>query len=161
MLRITIAALLLVAFCGLRPTLAQDVAFAGPSGWSQAPAISAGPQHTIAQWHLAGDVQSVTFIKDETTTYADALAAVERNFAQNHIKPAIDKDIPCQGQTAHVVEFTFGPSGHGITTNRIIVPDGSGVVTITYARSFDESFDPSVQKSEAAYCAASATASTP
>jgi len=138
------------------PTLAAtDVAFIGPAGWSPVDSSTqTDPNRKIDQWHIAGDVASVTFIKDSLTAYADALALIKTNFANNKIKPAQDKDFPCQGKTGHVVEFTTGPDGHQIVINRILVPDGTGVDTITYVRSDGNPFDSDVKKSETDFCAA-------
>jgi hypothetical protein len=135
---------------------ATDVAFIGPSGWSHVD-NSAGqvdPNRKIDQWHIAGDVASVTFIKDSATPYADALGLIKTNFETNKIKPSQDKDFMCQGKTGHVVEFATGPDGHKIVINRILVPDGAGVDTITYVRADGNPFDPDVKKSETDYCAA-------
>lgn len=139
------------------PASAADVAFAGPAGWSRAAAVSPGDaMHQFDQWHIAGDAATtVTFIKDGTTAYADALGRIEKNFADNKIKPATDKDFTCQGKTGHVIEFSTGPDGHKIVINRLLVPDGAGVDTVTYSRADGSAFDPDVQKAETAYCAAS------
>ena len=118
------------------PALAADVPFVGPSGWSHVDTPpSTDPAKKVDQWHIAGDVASVTFLSDANGSYADALAAIEANFKTNGIKPATDKDMPCQGKTGHVVEFAFGPDGHRVVVNRLLVPNGNGVVTITYFRS--------------------------
>jgi hypothetical protein len=133
-----------------------DVPFPPPSGWSHSGApASTDPNHEFDQWHIPGDVATVTFIKDRTTAYADALATIEKNFSANNIKPNTDKDVPCQGKTAHVIEFAAGPAGKKIVINRMLVPDGPGVDTITYARSEGTSFDSDVQKSESTFCGSS------
>jgi hypothetical protein len=126
--------------------------FIGPSGWSHNPPAVTDPNRTIDQWHLSGDVASVTFIKDPSTTYSDAVAAIEKNFSTNKIKPAADKDTSCRGTTAHLVEFAIGPGEHQIIIHRLVVPDGSGVDTVTYTRSDGSPFDPDVKKSETTYC---------
>jgi len=128
-------------------------AFVGPPGWSHA-AVTADPNRTVEQWHIAGDVTSLTYIKDTATTYDDAIAAIEKNFSTNNIKPSTDHDLPCRGKTGHQVEFSIGPGGHQIAINRIVVPDGTGVDTLTYARSSDVPFDAGVKKSETAFCSA-------
>jgi hypothetical protein len=142
----------LVGFAG-PVSAATDVAFIGPSGWSHVDTGQTDPNRKIDQWHIAGDVASVTYIKDSATAYADALALIKANFANNKIKPSADKDFPCQGKTAHVVEFATGPDGHQILINRMLVPDGAGVDTITYVRSSDSAFDSDVKKSETTFCA--------
>ena len=93
-------------------------AFVGPPGWSHNPPAATDPNRTIDQWHLSGDVSSVTFIKDTSTTYTDAVAAIEKNFSTNKIKPAADKDMSCRGTTAHLVEFAIGPDGHQVDIQR-------------------------------------------
>ena len=131
-----------------------DAAFPPPSGWSHVDVAATDPAHTIQQWHIAGDVSSLTYAKDTGTSYADALARIQKNFADNKIRPAKDKDMPCQGKTAHVIEFATGPDGHQVVINRLLVPDAAGVDTVTYVRSDGAVFDADVQKSIAAYCAA-------
>jgi hypothetical protein len=126
--------------------------FAGPAGWSKVDVPSADPSRTVSQWHIAGDVSSLTFIKDTSTAYADAIGAIQKNFTTNNIKPSFDKDVPCRGKTGHQVEFLVGPDGHQITINRIVVPDGNGIDTITYSRP-GGTFDPDVKKAETAFCA--------
>ena len=86
---------------------------------------------------------------------ADALAAIEKNFSTNKIRPATDKDVPCQGKTGHEIDFAVGPEGHQLIIHRVIVPDGTGIDTVTYARADGTVFDPDVKKSEDAYCAES------
>jgi len=140
---------------------AADVPFVGPAGWSHDDLQqSADGTRKYDKWHIAGDVASVTYIADSNSQYADALALIEKNFQTNKIKPAIDKDIPCQGKTGHVVEFAVGPDEHKIVINRLLVPNGAGVVTITYARADGSVFDADVKKSETAYCDATPTPTT-
>ncbi len=155
-MRRTLLAVFVLAGAAAPALAATDVAFIGPAGWSQVDtsAAPADPNRKTEQWHIAGDVASVTFIKDSVTSYADALALIKTNFSTNKIRPSADKDIPCQGKTGHVVEFSTGPDGHQIVINRILVPDGNGLDTITYVRSGGTPFDSDVQKSETAFCAA-------
>ncbi len=93
-----------------------------------------------------------TYIRDGSAPYAGALATILKNFSDNNIKPAMNKDITCQGKTGHVVEFATGPDGKKVLINRMLVPDGTGVVTITYARSDGSDFDNEVKKSETTFC---------
>jgi len=152
-----IAASLFVLVAGAAAA-ADNSVFPQPSGWSRISSTAAAdPNRTVQQWHIAGDVASVTFVHDTTTPYADAVAAIETNFSTNKIKPAVDKDLPCQGKTAHEVDFNVGPDGHQLTVQRVVVPDGTGVATVTYARAADAPFDPDVKKSETAFCASSGT----
>lgn len=137
------------------PASAAAVPFPGPDGWSRvAVPTSADTSRDFEQWHIAGDISTVTFIRDGSGVYADALATILKNFADNNIKPSTNKDMPCQGKTAHVVEFATGPDGKKVVINRMLVPDGAGLVTITYARAQDSDFDKDVKKSETTFCMA-------
>ncbi len=134
---------------------AVEVAYTGPAGWSHVDVgAPVDAKHAFAQWHIAGDISTVTYIADGTTAYADALANIRKNFSDNHIKPSIDKDVSCRGASAHVIEFSAGPDGKKVVINRMLVPAGDGVVTITYARSDGSTFDHDVEKSESTYCGA-------
>ncbi|GAC1299442.1 MAG: hypothetical protein NVSMB19_03640 [Vulcanimicrobiaceae bacterium] len=140
------------------PAGAAGVTFPSPEGWSHvAVPPPTDPTRTFDQWHIAGDIATVTYIRDGTAAYADSLATILKNFADNNIKPSTNKDVPCQGKTAHVVEFATGPDGKKVVINRMLVPDGTGVVTITYARSDGSAFDNDVKKSETTFCAAAPT----
>ncbi len=137
------------------PVLAAGVAFPAPDGWSPvAVPPSTDAARTFAQWHIAGDIATVTFIRDASVAYADALTTIQKNFSENNIKPTTNKDTVCQGKTAHVVEFATGPDSKKVMINRMLVPDAKGLVTITYARSDGSDFDKEVKKSETAFCAA-------
>ena len=128
--------------------------YLGPTGWSKADVPSPTPTRTITQWHIAGDTTtSVTFIEDSTQSFSDSMAAMTKNFTDNHIKP-VQKDLPCRGTTAHMVEFKAGPDGSQTIINRMIVTQGTGIASITYTRADGNPFDTDVQKSETAYCAA-------
>jgi hypothetical protein len=130
------------------------VTFHGPEGWSHSGQPSADGKLIFDQWKLSGDPpQTVTVIQDSSTAYADSLAAVKNNFSTNHIKPSIDKDQTCLGRPSHDVEYKVGPDGHGIIVNRLIVPDGPGVVTVTYARGEKDDFDGDVRKAFTNFCA--------
>jgi hypothetical protein len=135
--------------------LADTVAFVGPASWSHSPPSGAtDATRMVDQWHISGDVSTLTFIKDSSSAYSDALGAIEKNFSTNNIKASMDRDVPCRGITGHVVEFAYGPDGHRIVINRLLVPDGAGLDTITYARSDGSAFDPDVKTAEAAFCKA-------
>ena len=134
------------------------VTFKGPEGWSHNGQPSADGKVQFDQWKFAGDPpQTVTVIQDSTTSYADSMTAVKTNFSTNHIKPAVDKDQQCLGRPSHDFEYTVGPDKHQITVNRLIVPDGSGVVTITYARGSSDDFDSDVRKAITTFCAGTGT----
>jgi hypothetical protein len=130
--------------------------FTGPTGWSHIGSPAPDPARTFEQWRLAGPpdepAQTVTFIADTTVSYADALAMIKKNFADNNIKPKVDTDATCQGRQGHVVEFLIGPEGKAVITNRLLVPDGAGVVTITYVRGQTDNYDDDVKKAVTAYC---------
>ena len=78
-------------------------------------------------------------------------------FTTNNIKPSFDKGLPCRGKTGHEVDFAVGPDGHQILIQRVVVPDGNGIDTVTYTRTTGTIFDPEVKKSETTFCAASGT----
>lgn len=137
---------------------AAPVVFPPPAGWSHvAVPPSTDTSRTFDQWHIAGDISTVTFVRDSTGSYADALAAILKNFSDNNIRPSKNADMPCQGKTGHVVEFLTGPDGKKVVINRLLVPDTTGLVTITYARSDGSDYDGDVKKSVTAFCAASPT----
>jgi hypothetical protein len=146
------------AFVAPAAALAAVPAFVGPPGWSHAAPVSSDPTRTLDQWKLGGGAtdpgQTVTFISDTTASYTDTLAVIKKNFADNHIKPSEDADMPCQGKQAHVVEFTIGPSGHEVVINRLLVPETPGLVTITYSRAKDYNFDDDVKKAIGTFCSA-------
>ncbi len=132
---------------------ATDLAYAGPTGWSHVdmpPAPDAS--RVVSQWHIAGDIATVTYMKDTTTPFADALANIHKNFSDHAIKPSIDKDVPCRGTAAHVIEFATGPDGKKVVINRMLVPTGPGVSTITYVRADGTKPDGDVTTSVAAFC---------
>ena len=144
----------IVLLCALAATAAPAAAadFVGPPGWPAVPVpTSTDVSRTFKQWHL-GDVATVTYIKDASLSYTDALGNIQKNFSTNNIKPSIDKDEPCQGKNGHVVEFTTGPDGHRIVINRVLVPDGNGVQTITYTRQEGSVVDNDVTKAETDFC---------
>ena len=126
--------------------------YLGPNGWSKADVPSPTPTRSITQWHIAGDTTtSVTYIQDSTQSFTDSIAAMTKNFADNGIKP-MQKDLPCRGATAHMVEFKAGPDGHQTIINRVIVTQGTGIASITYTRADGNPFDNDVMKAETAYC---------
>ncbi len=146
---------LLGTFAAVSAAAVAAADYAGPLGWSPvAVPTSTDTTRTYKQWHL-GDVATVTYIKDTSLAYADALGNIQKNFSTNKIKATTDQDLPCQGKTAHVIEFTTGPDGHRIVINRVLAPDGSGVQTITYTRQDGAVFDSDVKKSETAFCSGS------
>jgi hypothetical protein len=151
-----VSLVLILTGATLGPALADGPAFVGPAAWTaNGDASGSDPAHPLLQWHLPGDTSaSLTYLKSPAS-YDDSLALIHTNFSTNKIKPSVDKDIPCQGKTAHEVEFAIGPDGHKIVINRILVPAADGVATITYSRADGTAFDSDVQKSETAFCTAS------
>jgi hypothetical protein len=148
------AAFSLVASAGL-PASADSLAFAAPAGWTMnSAATPPDPERGPMQWRLSSDpVSSLTFLR-LPTAYPDAIAAIHTNFSTNQIKPAVDKDVPCRGTTAHVVEFAIGPDAHKIVVNRMVVPAADGIATVTYSRADGTPFSRDVQTAETAFCAA-------
>lgn len=146
---------LVVVFVAVSSSALAAADFAGPAGWSPvAVPVSNDTTRSYKQWHL-GDVATVTYIKDASVPYADALGTITKNFSTNNIKATTDRDVPCQGKTAHMIEFTTGPDGHRIVINRMLVPDGNGVQTITYTRQDGSVFDNDVKKAETEFCSGS------
>jgi hypothetical protein len=134
---------------------ADTVAFTLSSPWTAGESQAAADgSRKFNQWHVPGDpTTTVTLIEDTTTSYTDSLGMIEKNFSDNHIKTSINKDFTCAGKTAHDVEFATGPDGHQVTINRILIPDGTGVMTVTYARAAsDGGWDKAVLDSVKAYC---------
>jgi hypothetical protein len=153
---VPIAATMIALLCLVRAgeVEADGIAYLGPAGWTRVDVASPTPTRTIVQWHIAGDPSSVTFIQDSTQSYTDSLAAMAKNFSDNGIKP-VTKDIPCRGAMAHVIEFKAGPDGSQTIINRVILPVGTGIATITYTRADGNTFDDDVMKAEKAYCSSS------
>ena len=148
---ITAATFLFVATSAA--AIADTVAFVGPASWSKSPQTdSPSPTRDVQQWHMSGDIATVTFVKDSATTYADSLGAIQKNITTNNIRTSADKDLPCRGATGHVFEFAYGPDGHRVVVNRLMVPDGAGVDTVTYARGEGTPFDSDVKNAETAFC---------
>jgi len=121
---------------------------------SDPPAPDATRKQT--QWHIVGDPGTFTMVDDSTASYADALAAIQKNFTDNHVKPSINKDFTCAGKMGHMVEFSAGPDGHQVVINRLLLPEApaSGLLTFTYLRT-DKDWDPMVLKSMTTYCGVS------
>ncbi len=155
-LRSIISAAAILAGVGMA-TLAASAAvnFTGPTGWRHVDQPSTDSTRKIDQWKMSGDdTQSLTVMQDPTTTYADALERIRNNFSVNHFKPSIDKDEMCQGRQGHVVEFASGPDEHQTIWNRTIIPDGNGIVTITYTHAQGTNMDDDVKKAITAFCSA-------
>ncbi len=149
-----------LCFLVVLTTAATSVAMADPglvppSGWTQVQNLGTpDPARTFSTWKQSSSTsaQTITVIKDTTTTYADAVARVKKNFTDNGIKPSVDGDLTCQGQPSHVFEFSTGPDGHQFVVNRTVVPISSGVITVTYVRSETQVFNDEVKTSITAFC---------
>ncbi|MBC5809938.1 MAG: hypothetical protein GIW95_03655 [Candidatus Eremiobacteraeota bacterium] len=108
------------------------------------------PDRTVDQWKLSTEI--VTVVHDTAAVFADQVASIRKNLNDMGSKPKVDKDVPCQGQQAHIFEFSYGPEGKIVTTNRMLLPDGpSGLTTVTYTRTLDQ-FDPDVKKAIDNFC---------
>lgn len=157
-----------VCFCIALTAAATSVAVANPglvppSGWTHVDNTGTpDPTRTFDTWKQSSSPgsQTITVIKDTTTTYTDAVARVKKNFSDNGIKPSVDSDLTCQGQASHVFEFATGPDGHQFVVNRTIVPITSGVITVTYVRSETQIFNDDVKSSITAFCAETPAAGT-
>jgi hypothetical protein len=141
------------------PAFGAQIAFVGPKAWSKVDTgqTSTDTSRTFDQWKLGGgqEAQTVTVIHDTTTSYDTSLATMLKNFGDNGIKPTTNKDVTCQGRTAHVVEYQIGPEGHEYITNRMLLSDGAtGVVTVTYSRAKGYNFDDDVKEAEDTFCKA-------
>jgi hypothetical protein len=126
--------------------------------WSRVPQPS-DDIRSVSLWRLAGasgePAQSVTLIADSQASYADELAKIKKNFEDNHIVPSTDADLSCRGRQGHVVEFIFGTSGNETVVNRVLVPQATGLTTITYFRTKGLPYDAQVKKAIYGFCAAS------
>lgn len=145
----------LAALATLSIAAMAAVTFNGPSGWRHAdsPATSS---IKVDKWTISGDTsQALVVIQDPTTSYADAISLMRSNFTNNHIKLSIDKDQTCQGKQGHVIEFASGPDGHATIFDTTLVPDGNGIVKITYQRQQDQPMDSDVKKAIETFCASS------
>jgi hypothetical protein len=140
----------------MSPAVAQTPApFALGFPWTKIATDPPAPDATRkqTQWHISGASDTFTMVDDSTASYTDAMAAIQKNFTDNHVKPSVNKDFTCAGKAGHIVEFTAGPDGHQVVINRLLLPEtpASGLVTFTYLRT-DKDWDDSVLKSMKAYC---------
>ena len=122
------AAAALIAFVAL-PLVASAAAkpFPALAGWDHTtPHQSTG---RLTESYKKGD-QLVTYLTDANLSYADQLAAVKKNIADNGIKPTMDTDLSCGGKHAHEVEMLLGITVY----HQLLVDDSPGVTKVTYAR---------------------------
>ena len=127
--------------------------FPAPSGWN-AVQQQAPPGTTILVWtHDSGPLQqTVTVIDDPNDAYADAVARVQKNLAANKFKVTANKDQSCNGQMGHLFAMSYGPDIGRVAVERLIVPDGSGSMQITYMRPDPEPFADEVKSELNGYC---------
>jgi hypothetical protein len=124
--------------CGVAGAVAAaDAPLKPPPGWTHVEnAPSTDPQRSFDTWKQSSSAasQTLTLIHDGASSYADSVARVRQNFADNHIKATVDDDRQCRGKSGHIFEFASGPDGHHFIVQRTIVPDGAGIVSVTYVR---------------------------
>ena len=144
-------AFLASAFIG--SAIAAPKPFPSPSGWNavqqQAPAGT-----MIQVWtHDSGPLQqTVTVVDDPNDSYSDAVQRVQKNLAANKFKVTANKDQTCNGQTGHLFAMSYGPDIGRVAVERLIVPDGSGSMQITYMRPDPEPFADEVKADLNGYC---------
>lgn len=140
--------------CSLLATAAAATKpFPAPSGWN-AVQQQAPPGTTIQVWtHDSGPLQqTVTVVDDPNDAYTDAVGRVQKNITANKFKVSANKDQTCAGQTGHLFAMSYGPDIGRIAVERLIIPDGSGSVQITYMRPDPEPFADEVKTDLNAYC---------
>lgn len=129
--------------------------FPAPSGWDQVQQQSpAGSQASFQMWKTgSGDLQqTVIVVDDPTQTYDDAVQRIHKNIVDSKFKVVADKDQSCDGKTAHLFEMVYGPDVKRIAVDRLVVPDGSGIMQITYMRPEPEPFADVVKNNLNSYC---------
>jgi hypothetical protein len=149
-----------LCFCVLLSVGATAAAYADPGlvppdGWTHVDnAGTPDPARTFDTWKQSSSPgsQTITVIRDTSSTYADAVGRVKKNFADNNIHASVDADGTCQGQTSHTFEFAAGPDGHQFVVNRTVVAIPNGVMTVTYVRSETQVFNESVKTSLDTFC---------
>lgn len=139
-----------LALAALLPLAASAAAkpFTGPAGWDHTVQTSPTPQvpRDAETWKQGADV--LTLLSDDGLVYADSVSAVEKNIAQNALKPSVDKDRTCAGRKAHELEMTFGSS----IVHQLIIDDSPGVMKLTYTRPQSAQMSADVTNAIAAYC---------
>ena len=146
-------ALLALALCSVASAAAKP--FPAPSGWDQVQqqTPSGGPQ-AFQMWKRgSGELQqTVTFLNDPSTSYDDLVQRIHKNIVDNKFKVSLDKDLTCDGKSGHLFSIAYGPDAHRVAVDRLIVPDGSGAVQITYMRPEPEPFANEVSSDLNGYC---------
>ena len=139
-----------LALAALLPFAASAAAkpFTGPAGWDHTVQTTPTPQvpRDAETWKQGQDVLTLT--SDDGLAYADIVGAVEKNIAQNALKPAMDKDRTCAGRKAHELEMTFGSA----VVHQVIIDDNPGVMKLTYTRPQSAQMSADVTNAIAAYC---------
>jgi hypothetical protein len=128
------------------------------NNWNRVPEPTGNPARTVSQWSLDGrpgqPAQSVTVITDSGSSYVDELQKIRKNFQDNNLIASIDADIACRGRQSHVIEFGFGQLDNETVISRVLIPETTGLTTITYSRPKSVSYDPQVRRAIDTYCAA-------
>ncbi|HMD03591.1 MAG TPA: hypothetical protein VKG44_11560, partial [Candidatus Baltobacteraceae bacterium] len=81
---------LLAGFAGMfaGPVFAQTAApFNLPAPWSRTGNDPPPPDATrkMTQWHIVGEKDTFTLVDDSAAVYADSIATIEKNFADNKV----------------------------------------------------------------------------
>lgn len=109
--------------------------FPAPAGWN--PVQQQAPAGTmILIWTKdSGPLQqTVTVIDDPAQAYSDAVSLVQKNITANKFKVTANKDQTCNGQAGHLFAMSYGPDIGRVAVERLILPDGTGTMQITYIR---------------------------
>ncbi|MBV8149965.1 MAG: hypothetical protein JOY59_00280 [Candidatus Eremiobacteraeota bacterium] len=139
-------------------TLAATAAaktFTGPSGWEHVDqSVPPGSSEKVDQWKQgSGDLQqSLIVLSDSAVSYNDILDRIHKNVSDAKLHVTVDKDQTCDGKTSHMIELVYGPDIKRVKVDRLVVPDGSGSVQITYIRPEPEPFSDDVKTALNAYC---------
>ena len=129
--------------------------FSAPSGWDQVPQQTpTGSQTSFQMWKTgSGDLQQTLIVVDDPTQpYDDAVQRIHKNIVESKFKVLTDKDQACDGKTGHLFEMVYGPEIKRVAVDRLVVPDGSGIVQITYMRPEPEPFADAVKNDLNSYC---------
>lgn len=129
--------------------------FPAPSGWDHVPQQTpTGSQASFQMWKSgSGDLQQTLIVVDDPTqAYDDAVQRIHKNIIDSKFKVVTDKDQACDGKAGHLFEMVYGPEIKRIAVDRLIVPDGTGIVQITYMRPEPEPFADAVKSDLNSYC---------
>jgi hypothetical protein len=150
-----IVIILPLAFATCVAAAAAVKPFPPPNGWDpvqqQTPA---GSQTSLQVWKTgSGDLQqTVMVLNDPSQPYDDAVQRIHKNIVDSKFKVIADKDQSCNGVNGHLFAMVYGPEAKRIAVDRLLLPDGSGIVQITYMRPEPEPFADAVKSDLNAYC---------